>query len=517
MSSINPASLNRITGIVSGMDTDSLVKKLMAGEQAKIDQLKQNQQKNLWMSDSYRQWNNDLNSYRTTLFNAKMSSTYNTFAVTSSQPNCVTASAGGGATAGIYNIQVKQLAQSASFTGNNIVIDPTKTLGDPAQNAFQLTSNTSFDLTVFNDPNNPFKVNIPINTTDKIGDIASRINNAVDGSGKNLGLQAFYDANLKQFVIKTKSLGASQRIDLNFTDNNLSKYMNQSIAGTYSTNGQNADIFFNGTEINNLKSNTATIMGISWTFKSPTVDSNGVPTSTAVNVSQDIDTEVKNIKDIINSYNDMLTKLNNAYAEPVYKDYKPLTDDQRSAMSETQVQQWETKAKSGLLHGDSLIGSLINKLRNNMIGKVNNGSVYNSLSSIGISSQSYIDKGKLTVDETKLRDAIQADPDGVQKLFNQSGSTTNGTNGLLNTLTDSISQVAKNLTTKAGTGEVTQYDQSVIGKLLTGLQTQISTETDKYQQMEDRYYKQFSAMETAMQKYNSQSSWLSSQMSAGQG
>lgn len=633
--SIDPSSLTRITGIASGIDTDTMVKKMMAGEQAKLDKLNQSQQKDQWLSDSYRQWNTDLYTFESsTLLNAKMSSTFNTFAITSGQPNSVTASAGGGAIPGTYNIQVNQLAQPASFTGNNIVIDPTKTLGDAAQGSFQLTANTTLDLTVYNDPTNPSAgqtaVQIPINTTDKIGDIVNKINSAADSSGNSLGLQAFYDSNLQQFVVRTNSTGSSVKIDLsgntsassqaflqkylgigtgpsvtgsslstpitisdgtnggtanNVLNINLGNGVSSTIklkAGTYSdsnslvaeitseiagnqtlannvsatangsqitltnpnggsqnsiyisgdgaatiglpptgagnsytANGQNADVVFNGKEINSLASNTSTIMGISWTFKSPTVDANGNPTSTNVNISQDVDTEVKNIENFINSYNDILSKLNAASNEPVYSDYPPLTDAQKSSMSDTQITEWEAKAKSGLLHGDSTISGLINNMRDDMTSTVKNGSQYNSLASIGIESQSYTDQGKLTVDETKLRAAIQADPQGVQNLFNQIGSTSDGTNGLLNSLSEHFSQAVQSLTDKAGMPGASQYDQSTIGKLLTGLQTQVSTETDTYNQKETQYYNQFSAMEQAMSKYTSQSSWLTGMLSSG--
>jgi flagellar hook-associated protein 2 len=636
--SIDPSSLTRITGLASGMDTDSIVKKLMTAEEVPLNQLKQKQQKELWLSDAYRQWNSDLYSFKTTtLLNMKMSSTFNTFDVTSGQPNSVTATAGGGAIAGTYNIQVKQLAQTASFTGNKIVIDQTKTLGDPAQGNFQLVANASLNITVYNDPTNPTvgQTAVPpisINTTDKISDVVSKINNAVDSSGKSLGLQAIYDQNLQQFIVKTKSTGAAVKIDLSAnTDVSsqmfLSKYLgigtnasvtgsalsstvtiatgtndqlsidigggvssqitlaagtydinslvqeinneisnnstlknkviattdgskitftgansgaqstitvsdvgtdtgasalgfsssstNTGTVGTYVTNGQNADVIFNGNEITSLTSNNATIMGINWSFKSKTLDTNGNLTTTSVNVSQNFDAEVKNIEDFISKYNDILDKLNTAYNEPVYSDYQPLTDDQRSQMTDTQIQQWEAKAKSGLLHGDSIINSLINNMRNDMISTVNNGSQYNSLSSIGIESKSYMDKGKLYIDETKLRAAIQADPDGVQKLFNQLGTTSNGTNGLLNSLSDHFQQAIQSLTDKAGMVGNSQYDQSTIGKLLGNIQTSITTLTDKLNQKENQYYQQFSAMEQAMAKYTSQSNWLTAQLSAG--
>ncbi|NRD79389.1 flagellar filament capping protein FliD [Bacillus sp. BRMEA1] len=617
--SINPASLNRITGLASGMDTDSLVKKLMAGEQAKLDQLNQKLQKDTWQSDAYRQWNTDLVSFQSsTLFNMKMSSTYNTFNVSASDPNSVSGSAGGGAFAGTYNIQVKQLAKSATFTSNKVALNTTQPLSN--QGSLSVTNSSTITISVMNGTtSSPLSAKITIDPTKTINDVVNSINSAVDSTtGQSLGVQAIYDSNLQQFVLKTNATGAATKINLTGTDpsflsntlglgsnNTLSGTTNSSTtitsgsndsltidlgngtssnitlkAGTYNTpqdlvneinneiagnstlatkvsasidsngnltftssatgsqsplnvsgtasstiwsatptssltaNGQNADIIFNGSEINTLSSNTASIMGINWTFKTPTVDSGGNLTTNTVNVSQDIDTEVKNITDFISKYNDILDKLNTAYSEPVYKDYQPLTDAQKSSMTDTQVQQWETKAKSGLLHNDSILNTLINSMRNDMTSVVNNGSTYNSLASIGISSSSYLDKGKLYIDQDKLRTALQNDPNAVTKLFSNLDTTDSSKNGLMNKLNDDISSAVTSLTDKAGSTGNSYYDQSTLGKMMTSLQSQISTENDSFNTKENQYYTQFSAMEQAMQKYTSQSSWLTSQLGA---
>jgi flagellar hook-associated protein 2 len=244
-------------------------------------------------------------------------------------------------------------------------------------------------------------------------------------------------------------------------------------------------------------------------------DLNGnYPTST-ITISRDLDTEVKNIKDFISKYNDMLDKLNKALDEPVYKDYQPLTDDQRTAMSDKQIEQWETKAKSGLFHNDSILTGLVNNLRNHMTSTVDNGSKYNSLSSIGIESGSYLDKGKLYVDEIKLRAALQADPDAVKNLFTQDpANATDGQRGLIQRVYDDVTSAVKSLTDKAGKTGASQADQSFVGKLLSKLNTQIDNEQQRLSDKENQYYRQFTAMETAMSKYNSQSSWLTQQLSS---
>jgi flagellar hook-associated protein 2 len=631
---VKELSITRISGMATGMDTDSIVKKLMDVERMPLNRLQQNQQKQMWLIDSYRQWNSDLFTFRSnTLFNMKLSGTFNTFDVDTSQTNSVSAKASSSAVAGTYSMSVKQLAESASIIGHKVKIDTTKSLGDASQGIRQLTADTTISVKVYNDPTNPTvfqTADIDVKTTDKINDVVARINTATDDSGKSLGLQAMYDENLQQFIVKTKNSGAETKIDLSMNNSaesqaflsktlgigdkasvtgdnvtlpvtittgtndvltidlggwgsstillnqgtysspqelvqeinkqistngklatNISAIVDEfgkikltssatgsqsslSISGTGTTaigmagptsstgaigtlvaNGKNADIIFNGEQINTLSSNNVTLLGIDFTLKSPTVDASGNPITSSVTVSQNIDTTVNNIKDFVDKYNDLLDRMTKSTSEAIYKDFLPLLDEQRSEMTEKQIELWEGKAKSGLLRGDSIMSNLINKMRNEMSSIVSNGSSYNSLASIGISSRNYQDKGKLYIDETKLKEALEKDPDAIQKLFSQNGDTSKGTNGLINRLSDVMNEGIKNLTTKAGSSGNSQFDQSVIGKLLSRMQSDITRQNDRLAKKEDQYYRQFAAMEAAVEKFNQQGSWLFSQMNGG--
>jgi flagellar hook-associated protein 2 len=616
-------SVTRITGMATGMDTESIVKKLMDVEKIPLNRLKQKQQTQMWLIDSYRQWNSDLFAFRNTdLFNMKMSKTYNTFDVGSALPNSVTGTATTSAITGSYSLSIKQLAESATFTSSGLQLDTTKTLGDTAQGIRRLTADTSVTINVYNDSTNPTAfqtANITVTTTDTISAVVSKINSATDASGKSLGLQAIYDPNLQQFLVKTKANGETTKIEFSNLSPELSntlgigthasvtgsttvtpatpvninngnkdltinlsggvsstinltavKYTSvQALAdeinlqigkngtlannvsasvdttgkitltsmavgtqssltvtggaataigfptttstgtmGTLSVSGKNADITFNGQQVTTLTSNNATLMGINLTLKSPTVDASGNPITTNITVSRNVDTAFNNIKDFVTKYNDMLDKMTKATTEAVYRDFLPLLDEQKSEMSEKQIEQWEAKAKSGLLRGDGIMTDLYNKMRNIMSSVVSTGSSYNSLSSIGIASKNYQDKGKLYIDETKLKAALEKDPEAVQKLFSQVGDTAVGTNGLVNRISDEMQGSIKKLTAKAGSMGNSQHDQSIIGRMLSRLQTDITRQNDRLAKKENLYYKQFAAMEEAVAKFNSQSSWL---------
>lgn len=254
-------------------------------------------------------------------------------------------------------------------------------------------------------------------------------------------------------------------------------------------------------------------MGVNYTLKNVTT------TAQSVTITSDIETEVKNIKDFVSKYNEMLDKLNKAINETVYKDFQPLSDEQRSAMSEDQVKAWETKAKSGLFHNDSSLKELVNTMRNHMTSKVDNGSKYNSLSSIGIASSNYTDKGKLYIDDTKLRAALLADPDAVKNLFSQisADTTTDVKKGLAVRLYDDFQKAFTKIKDKAGSAGATQYDQSVIGKLMQKTLKDINSESDRLTSKEKSYYARFTAMEKYLTAYNSQSSYLTQSLSSNNG
>lgn len=205
-------------------------------------------------------------------------------------------------------------------------------------------------------------------------------------------------------------------------------------------------------------------------------------------------------------------------SEKRYRDYTPLSDEQKVDMKENDITLWETKAKSGMLQGDRLLSGVYNQTRSAAMGTVNglpSGSKYNSLSAIGINTGSWQDNGKLNLDEDKLRKALADDPEGVMKLFTQTQATgtTTDTRGIAARLYDQVNSAMTSIKGKAGS-DTGYTDVSTIGKQLTDFDTRIDALNTHLQDVEDRYYKQFTAMETALSKMNNQSAWLTQQFSS---
>lgn len=144
-----------------------------------------------------------------------------------------------------------------------------------------------------------------------------------------------------------------------------------------------------------------------------------------VTSTTDVDDIMKKVKDFVTMYNGLIKDLNDQTKETKYRDYAPLTDEQRKEMSENDIKLWEEKARSGLLRSDSIVRGGLAKMRS-LIYESNPGvenEKYNTLYSIGITtSKSYNDGGTLEIDEEKLRKALEDDPDAITALFANNGN-----------------------------------------------------------------------------------------------
>ncbi|WP_274309212.1 flagellar filament capping protein FliD [Solibacillus daqui] len=250
------------------------------------------------------------------------------------------------------------------------------------------------------------------------------------------------------------------------------------------------------------------------------IDENNIPTGTTPPVTMtsttNVDDMMQKIEDFVNTYNGLIKDLTNQTKESKYRDYKPLSDEQKKDMSENEIKLWEEKAKSGLLRSDALLQKGLADMRS-LVYETNPGlsdSKFNSLFSVGITTtKNFTEGGILEIDKDKLRKAIEEDPDAVEKLFKNSdgkkdavvdGETVD-TRGYVDKLRDSLKSFEVSIEKKAGRSTMTDAQYS-IGKSLVDTEKRISTWQDKLKMIEARYWKQFGAMESAINKANSQAS-----------
>ena len=288
---------------------------------------------------------------------------------------------------------------------------------------------------------------------------------------------------------------------------------------------QDAIIDYNGVEYIG-SSNTFEINGLSITAKGVTGTydkatgtlTNDSPISATV--GSDVDGVYDTIKKFVTKYNELIDEMNTLYNESK-TDYDPLTDDERSKLSDTQIEQWEKKAKQGILRRDETINSLLSSMRTilnkgiKVTDKDGNEKQY-TLASLGIVTGDYSEKGKLHImgdaddaeyasQTNKLKEALTANPEIFSQFF-VGDSETPGIGAQL------YSSLTKAMARSETSHSLTFYNDITLDNQIDDKDDDIDKWEQKLQDLEDKYYNQFAAMESAMAKLQSQQSYLSALM-----
>ncbi|MFH6682578.1 flagellar hook-associated protein 2 [Bacillus amyloliquefaciens] len=500
--------VTRITGLNSGLDVDSLVKKMMDAEKQPLNKLNQQKQTLEWKRDAYREMNTQITDmYSTTFNNMLMSTNWNKKTVTSSDSS-VSAVAVSAEQNISTSMSVQQLATPTTYKSSG---------------AINFTSGQSQTLK-FNVTNpgdtKPTEVNVTIAATDTIDDVISKLNSS--GLGMTALREKISNGTDYADTIAFTSNKTGEGFTLAAGDDATKSFLKDQLGFavddttnelTANAEGKNAKFTFNGLEMTKT-SNNFTINGIKYTLNSVT-DSNKTVT---INSTTDTDGIFNNIKDFVDKYNTLIKNVNAKVTESKYRDYTPLTDDQREAMTDKQVEQWEAKAKSGLLRSDSTLQNGLAEMRIDLYSTVTIDGKKYQLADFGIeTSDNYADQGKLVIkDEAKLKQKITENPSLVAKLFNADSPDTAKTKnpeeqGIARRLKDTLNKMQTQISKQAGT-ESSVSTSFAIGKSLNEVETNITNMKTKLDDIETRYYKKFSALDTALEKLNSQSSYLTSML-----
>lgn len=492
--------VTRITGLASGMDIDDIVSKLMQTERAPLNKLTQKKQTLEWRRDSYREVNSKIKEFQDYMSNNKLTypSTFQSKTVTSSNESVLTATGSASAPNSSSTVEVASLATAATYKANNYT---GYTQGD---------YNLAFNV-VAPGETTAKTVNISVTSADTIDNVISKLNSS------DLGVSAFKDKiwNGTEYVetiaFSSKATGAGGSIQAadsataDFMSGQLGFSLDADNKLTAYKEGTNAKVTINGFEMEKL-TNNFTVNGVTYSIKNTTATTGPVTTS----VSTDVDGIYNQIKEFVDKYNEMVDSLNEKLKEEKYRDYTPLTSEQKEAMSDKEVELWEEKAKSGLLRNDSSISTGTNQMRTDFYTQVNaDGKTY-QLTEFGITTSSaYQMRGHLEINEDKLKAKIQEDPQSVAALFTSgSNSGAYSDKGIMKRIGDTLKSTVKSIEAKAGNSTMGTNDYS-IGKNLNTISTDITKMQDRLTTIENRYYTKFSAMDSAIQKMNEQASYLS--------
>ncbi len=624
-----------LSGMISGLDTDSIVEAMVGGQTAKKTKLDNKVTINKWTTEAWSGMNKKIYSFYTDFASKlRLKSSYQTKTSESSDESKVKASASSTAALGQHSVKIKALASSQFVTGAKLsgtYTTETRIQQLDGESGSNLVGQTiTFTNKVGTSDQKVKKLTIDNDT--KIKDIIS--------AAKEVGITASYDTAQKRFFFSSEDSGASNKFTISSTsvtsayasaksaimnsiDADVVSVMSETDQTAYNNavntilaasksdieaalqNGFNASDTANNTEdqiavynamqtikslvtagltipndndritelenefttkvenyaaaldnqnqaasleglglgsgvtgdavtessegsmvVTAAKSAEVVIDGATMTSESNTMAVNGLTLNLinttynestgqydAINVTVGKDTKSSYdlIKNAVGEYNKLLEEMTKLYYADSARGYDPLTAEQKEAMSEEEIEQWEGKIKDSLLRRDSTLGSLISAMRTALQGSYTDseGKSY-SLSSFGIVTGNYTEKGKLHIygdkddpifasDADRLQKALDEDPDKVMDAM--SSIFTN----LYTTLSD---KCAKTSISSA----LTFYNDKQYSKDLDRYQDELKDINERIDDLKDRYYKQFTAMEKALAELQSKSSSLASML-----
>ncbi|UJF27090.1 flagellar filament capping protein FliD [Planococcus sp. 107-1] len=502
----------RIGGLASGIDTDSLVKEMMAAQKLPQDKLTQQKAFTEWQKDAYRDVNLSLSNLRTLASDMRLQSSFNSYSSTATGSS-VTPETTALSVSGSYKVEVISLAAGAkinsaapikSFTNSAVSAKSTDAIGTAGSITIKGSGATATDIVV------------PILATDTYEQVAKKVQEAT--AAKVPELRMSFDNTTSSFFISTKGMGGDQNFTMNFSTPELAGQVinakdaangnavitnfstSTAATNTFMKAASNGSVKFDGITVDNLTSNKTTINGLTL---------NLVETGTStITVQADPTKTFDKIKGFIDKYNETIADIEKQLVEKRYPDFQPLSAEQKKEMTDNEIELWEEKARSGLLRNDPILRNAMQELRQSFTSPVAGmpaGSI-NMLSQIGINTGTWSEGGKLFIDEDKLKKALTDKPDQVMALFTNRVDDKNV--GVGGRVYDALNNVVKKLSDKAGS-PTSLVDNSQITKYIKQMDEEISRWQTRLEKIEDRYWKQFTAMEKAISQMNSQSSWIS--------
>ena len=353
-------------------------------------------------------------------------------------------------------------------------------------------------------------------------------------TNKDVGVKASYLSSTNQFVLISSETGSGREIKLegasadifgavkdadgNYTDGNFEMGKNAQVLVSYG-NGISTMI--------ESSSNTFDLEGlrvtVSQEFGNVTQDTSGVwnsDRSKAVTFSAkaDVDGVTETVKKFIEEYNEMIKEINTQVTTRPDKAYGPLTEEQKDEMSEKSIENWEKKAKQGLLYNDATMRALSLDMQGVLTNLMANGANYKDLEEMGITiSDDYLDGGTITFDEAKFKAAMTSDPEKVSDVFTGGGDIKKGLASIIeDTLTPYATKYANRngnsygrLIEEAGSEKIPlSIMNNQIYKDLKEMQSVLDTLNARLASEQDRYISQFTTMETLINQMNSQASYL---------
>lgn len=535
------SDLLRVTGMYSGMDTETIVSQLVSARSMKVTNLKNEQKKLEWKQTAWQDLNSKLYSlYSKTLSKLRLTGAYNKKTTTSSDSTKATVVASSSAVNGSQTLQVNKLAKAGYLTGAKL---SPKTDSDGEETAWT-TSDTLGDInrnldgkliTVTTGTGADKKeTDITLSSSMTINDFVTKLNEA--------GVNASFDQTNQRFFISSTGTGADNEFSLWGANVGTEE-------GTLGMLGLDATATYsNGSESTKVEAQDAEIVlnGATFTSSSNSFSVNGLTINTlgvtdgeiSITTSTDQDGIYNTIKDFLTEYNDLIVEMDKLYNADSARKYDMLTDEEKETMTDEQVETWENTIKASLLRKDNNLNSVMSSFittmqsgfytknlteeqkKNMTEGQIakwyeeNGNKKY--LSDFGIKTKNYFecednehyafhidgdeDDEYSAEKDDKLRTAIAADPEGIAEFFA----------GLCKGLYDELNKTMGTSTEYSSIYKT--YNDKQLKSQYEDYTTKIKEAEKELNDYEDSWYKKFSAMEVALSKLQSNSSAVTSML-----
>jgi len=486
----------RITGMNSGLDTESIITALVDAKSQKVEKAVLEQKLLSWKQDAWKDLNTKVNSFfNGTLSKMKYSDVYLQTKTTSSNEAVATAITGASAIKGTQKMYVDQLAQTGFLTGSKMAQTYSgSTKLSEMEDSFGTLATGTLSLT-----KDSVTEEITLDADATIDDLLSKL--------KEYGLNANFDEKNQRFFISASAMGQANDFDITSTGNMLQALgLDTTSADATKIEAKDASIRLNGVTFTSV-TNTFEINGL-------TITANAVSTEEiSLNTSDDTEGIYDLIKEFVAGYNELIVEMDTLSNADSAADYDMLSDDAREEMSETEIEEWDGKIKDALLRNDSTLDTFATIMKEVMLNpvEIDGENVY--LSDFGINTLSYFEaedneKSKLHIDGNEDDDTTSGNTDVLSGIISSNPEK----------LTEFFTQLTRSLYTSMSnamsrtslSSMFTVYNDIKMKEDYVDYTTLIADYEEELEDYEDRYYAKFSAMEVALAKMESNSSAITS-------
>lgn len=495
----------RITGLATGLDVDEIVKSTMKPYRIKIDKMGQKKDVLEIKQKLYRDIMSDASKFFDKYLDIAKSdsllrsSNYKTTTFKTSDESILTVKGGSGAQAGNYRVKGEIATASRIITKSDV-------FGDDIEKDGVMYKEITIEAKKF------------VIKSDSEKNMAKELNAKLKDEGINVSVEYSEFAgnstteNNSGFIFQSTILGSNSSFTISSKKDSIIEEKVGKDGDITITNIKTGGVFKSDGKSNTIKADDITFI-----FNGP-LEGKEITVTGNSDVSEIKDKLVNFIKD----YNTLIEKINSLTMTKHVNGYDPLTSDQKSEMSESEIKLWNEKVESGQLYRDANLTRISNAMKTTMRSVMEGSGL--SLERIGITpvkNYSGTVNGTFSIDEDKLEQALKDDIDGVMNLFianPEDTTTSNNTSkvGILYQLKNTIDKEFKSSTSalakKAGIIGTASFNNNEITKSITDYENKMKDMESTFTKRQQALYSKYATLETMMNKLNAQQANLSSQL-----